>query len=88
MGGSRFANEVVFTRALLELVFTSEENSNVSAPNSSPPNCTSSAAMASCGISTALSGIFAGIRRCGFGRGNAPSEVEKIVLPCMDCDGA
>lgn len=56
--GSRVLTEVVLTRpVLLELVFTSAVKSKVSVPNSSPLNCTSNAAIASSGISTAERGI-------------------------------
>lgn len=49
---------VVLTRpALAELDLTSAVKSNVSVPNSSPLNCTSRAAIASSGISTADNGI-------------------------------
>lgn len=70
--GSRALTGVVLTRpVLLELVFTSAVKSKVSVPNSNPLNCTSNAAMASSGISTAERGIFeaCGIRGlCVFGR--------------------
>lgn len=56
--GSRALTGVVLTRpVLLELVFTSAVKSKVSVPNSNPLNCTSNAAMASSGISTAERGI-------------------------------
>lgn len=56
--GSRALTGVVLTRpVLLELVFTSVVKSKVSVPNSNPLNCTSNAAMASSGISTAERGI-------------------------------
>lgn len=56
--GSRLLTDDVLTRpVLLALVFTSAVKSKVSVPNSSPLNCTSNAAMASSGISTADKGI-------------------------------
>lgn len=57
--GSRLLIGAVLTpHEVLELVFTSAVKSKVSAPNSSPLNSTSNAAMASSGISTADNGIF------------------------------
>lgn len=58
--GSQAFTGVVLTRppVPLELVLTSAVKSRVSVPNSRPLNCTSRAAMASSGISTADNGIW------------------------------
>lgn len=83
--GSQALTGVVLTRPVpLELVFTSAVKSKVSVPNSKPLNCTSSAAMASSGISTADSGILdaCGIRGlCVFGREGRLEVTVGMVTP-------
>lgn len=86
--GSQALTGVVLTRPVaLELVFTSAVKSRVSVPNSKPLNCTSSAAIASSGISTADNGILDawGIRGlCVFGRDGRQEVTVGMVTPLFN----